>query len=426
MSATEAVRPARRSRLSLGPLRSRDFRLLFAGQTVSVFGDGFQLVALPWLVYQAGGDARQLGGVLAAYGACRLATTPAGGVLSDRIGAWRVMMLSDLGRMLLTGALAVVALTGLGGFWSVAALAAGIGLFAGLFMPASFAIIPTLLPPDQLQGGNALSSTANYAAGLAGPALAGLVVTVLEPGVALGVDAATFAVSAACLLAIGARARAARGGAGPKDAAGPGGSGVEQARPTAPQTFRYLLRTSRLLQAILVVTAAANLTLGGMNRVALATLAEEDLGAGAAGYGTLFAAFSAGCLAGGLAVAGLTGLRRRGTPSMLLGLLMGVAFALVPVAGLTGALVALFVAGGAATASTVLAVTMVQQATPAHLLGRVMGAIMFAGLGLFPLSVAAAGLVAERVGPAVIFWAGGVALLAAFGYGLAQREIRER
>jgi len=418
MRATETAKGPPRRRLALSPLRSRGFRLLFAGQTVSVLGDGFHLVALPWLVFGSGGDSGQLGAVLAAYGVCRLATTPAGGVLADRLGAWRVMMLSDAGRALLSGALAVVAVARPDGFVVIAVLAAGLGLFAGLFLPASFAIMPSLLPAEQLQAGNALSSTANYAAGLAGPALAGVAVTVLAPGYAFGVDAVTFVVSAGCLLAIGV----ARG-AGPL-AGRPRTPGA--ADGPQPRTFRQLLRESRLLQAILVVTAAANLTLGGMTRVALPTLAERDLSVGAAGYGTLFAAFSAGCLAGGLSAAGLTGLRRRGATSMALGLLMGVAVALVPVAGLAGAIVALAVAGAAGTASTILAVTLVQQSVPAYLMGRVMGAIMVAGLGLFPLSVVAAGLIVDRLGAPVIFWAAGAMLLASFTYGLSQRDIRER
>jgi MFS family permease len=412
MSPAETIEDPPRPRPAFAPLRTRTFRLLFAGQTVSVFGDGFHLVALPWLVYQAGGGSRQLGGVLAAYGVCRLATTPAGGMLADRLGAWRIMMISDVGRALLTATLAVVAVSGAGGFALIAVLAAGIGLCAGLFMPAAFAIIPSLLPPGQLQAGNALSSTANYAAGLAGPALAGIAVTVLEPGYAFAVDAATFVVSAGCLLAIGV--------ARPD-------SGAGARRPTgALAGFWHLLRESRLLQAMLVVTAAANLTLGGMSRVALPALAKENLAAGAVGYGTLFAAFSAGNLVGGLAAAGMTGLRRRGATSMMLGLVMGVAIALVPVAGLAGAIGALAIAGAAGTASTILAVTLVQQTTPAHLLGRVMGAIMFAGLGLFPLSVVLAGMVVDRFGAPTIFWVCGAMLLASFTFGLFQRDIRER
>jgi DHA3 family tetracycline resistance protein-like MFS transporter len=412
MSPAETIKDPPRPRPAFAPLRTRAFRLLFAGQTVSVFGDGFHLVALPWLVYQAGGGSRQLGGVLAAYGVCRLATTPAGGMLADRLGAWRIMMISDVGRALLSAALAVVALSGAGGFALIAVLAAGIGLCAGLFMPAAFAIMPSLLPPGQLQAGNALSSTANYAAGLAGPALAGIAVTVLEPGYAFAVDAATFVVSAGCLLAIGV--------ARPD-------SGAGSRRPAgALAGFWHLLRESRLLQAMLVVTAAANLTLGGMSRVALPALAKENLAAGAVGYGTLFAAFSAGNLVGGLAAAGMTGLRRRGATSMMLGLVMGVAIALVPVAGLAGAIGALAIAGAAGTASTILAVTLVQQTTPAHLLGRVMGAIMFAGLGLFPLSVVLAGMVVDRFGAPAIFWVCGAMLLASFAFGLFQRDIRER
>lgn len=405
-------RPSR-SRVSLAPLRFRGYRLLFAGQTTSVAGDAFHTVALPWLVYRLGGDARELGLVVAAYGLGRVSAAPFGGMASDRWGPRRVMMVSDLGRMLLAAALAVVAASGGAGVPVIALLTAGLGLGAGLFQPASFAITPRLLPAEHLQAGNALSSTAIFAAGLAGPGLAGLVVAVFEPSVALAVDAATFAVSAACLAAMGSPPCPPAGDPGPAAAA-------------PARTLLQLLRESPLLRCVLIVTAAANLTVGGAIRVGLPSLASGDLAVGATGFGALLAAYSGGCLVGGLVAAGLTGLRRRGATAMLSGVVMAVAVALVPLVGFTGAVAALVVAGGASTVTNVLVITVVQQDTPPALLGRVMGAIVFAGLGLFPLSVAATGLVVARFGTERLFLVTGAVLLAAFAYGLSRPAMRRR
>jgi predicted MFS family arabinose efflux permease len=417
--------PARRFRpqVSLAPLRSRNYRLLFIAESISVFGDAFHAVALPFLVYQLGGGARELGLTVAGYGICRLATTPLGGILSDRIGPWRVMLVSDLSRMVFTVGIVAVAVSGRGNFLVVAVLAAGTGLGAGLFQPAAYAITPRLLPADQLQAGNALHTIASFATGMIGPGVAGLVVAVLSPSVAFGVDAVTFAASAA---------RQITGGSDGSDrksdspAAADRTAGTEGAAPpdSAATGFWQLLRESALLRTVLIVTAAANLTVGGMLRVGLPSLSSVDLAAGAGGFGGLLAAFTGGSLAGGLFSAALTGLRRRGATAMLSGMVMAVAVTLVPFGGYVGAAVALAVAGIASTVTNVLVITLVQQNTAPHLLGRVMSAIVFAGLGLFPLSTVVAGLVVDSSGSTAVFLATGVTLLLAFAFGFSRRELR--
>jgi DHA3 family tetracycline resistance protein-like MFS transporter len=175
-----------------------------------------------------------------------------------------------------------------------------------------------------------------------------------------------------------------------------------------------------------VVTATANLTVGGMVRVGLPSLASADLATGAAGFGGLLAAFTAGSLAGGLVAAGLTGLRRRGATAMLSGLAMAGAATLIPFAGYAGAVAALVVVGTTSTVTNVLVITILQQDTPRQLLGRVMGAIMFAALGLFPLSVAVAGVVVSHYGSRVVFLTTGALLFAAFTFGFSRPEIRQR
>ncbi|OLF16193.1 MFS transporter [Actinophytocola xanthii] len=402
----------RRVRPSLAPLATRGFRYLVAAEAVSEFGNAFTLVALPWLVYELGGGAGQLGLVVAAFGVGRLATTPLGGLCTDRFGAWRVMLVSDVGRALLTAALAVVAGTGTGSVVVVGALAAGVGLFAGVFQPAAWAITPSLLPAEQLSTGMSLTSTVAFAAGLAGPGVAGLLVAAADPAAGLAVDAATFAVSSACLVAVGRELRGpAPGGDRPAEASG---------------GFFALLRASGLLRDVLLVTVVANLTVGGLLRVCLPALAEEDLAAGVVGLGGLLAAFTAGCLAGGLVAAGASGVRRRGAAAMASGLVMAAGVLAVPFVGLWGAVAALFVAGAASTVTNVFVVTVVQLGTPAALLGRVMAAILFCGIGLFPVSVALTGFVVESFGVTVVLVTTTGLLAAAFLFGLSRREITSR
>ncbi|WP_033343276.1 MFS transporter [Catenuloplanes japonicus] len=394
-------------RIDPAPLRNRGFRLLFSAEAISVFGDAFHAVALPWLIYQLGGGARELGLIVGAYGVLRLAGTPLGGMLADRVGPRTVMFAADTGRAVLTAAIVVLAAADRPSFVLLGVLVAGVGLGTGLFQPAAYAITPTLLPAEQLRAGNALHSAAAFGAGLAGPALAGVLVATLSPAVAFGIDAATFLVSAACLFGI--------------RSATPVSSSADAPRAT----IWTVLRSSRLLRTVLVVTAIANLTVAGLVRVGLPEFA-TDLGGGASTLGWLLAAFTAGSLAGGLFSTGLTTVDHLGRTAMLSGLVMAGMLAVIPFVGHAGALAALAVAGVGSSVTNIMIITLVQQDTARHLLGRVMSLIMLAALGLFPLSTIIAGFVAEAANVTVLFLATGVTLSAAFLFGLSRREMRDR
>src|SRR5206468_3972908 len=116
-----------------------------------------------------------------------------------------------------------------------------------------------------------------------------------------------------------------------------------------PAGFFNLLRASPLLRSVLVVTVIANLTMGGLSRVALPVLATKELRTGAQGLGLLLGAFAAGSLVGGLFAAGFAGIRERGRGAMLSGLVLAASVTLVPLLGVPGALTMLFIAGVAAT-----------------------------------------------------------------------------
>src|SRR5262249_20163026 len=143
-----------------GPLKVRNFNLLFGGQTISVTGDALYTVALPWLVLTTGGSAGVLGIVLAAYGIPRAGSMLVGGWRSDRLRPRRVMLIADAMRLLLVGLLAVIATGGHPTLWQLCVLAVLLGAFGGAFLPASQSILPETLPPDELQAGNGLMTAA--------------------------------------------------------------------------------------------------------------------------------------------------------------------------------------------------------------------------------------------------------------------------
>jgi hypothetical protein len=176
---------------------------------------------------------------------------------------------------------------------------------------------------------------------------------------------------------------------------------------------------------VLAVGTIGNLTAGGMLEVALPALAHTTLAAGASGYGIMLAGFGAGAMIGGIGAGGLGRLPHRGMTALLLGILQAVAFAVLPFTrGLAGSVLLLVVAGVTNGLGNIFFITMLQRQLPRHLLGRIMGVLMFCVFGLYPLSVAGAGVVVGHFGPVIIFPASGLAMVFAIAFGLLQRELR--
>ena len=430
-SAT-AGRPRLTQRLTVslraGPLAVRDFRLFGLGQLGSTIGDFCYAVALPWLVLSAHGGTVLLGTVLACYGVPRTVLIPVGGVLADRLSPRAVMHVADTVRCLLVAVLAAFAARSLVSIAFLGPVAALIGAGEGLFLPASAAIMPTLLPTEQLQAGNGLSAAMIQMGSLIGPVVGGILVSTTGSTAAFAVDAASFAVSAGSLaLMHGKRARAPDAAA-PR--AEPGSASPATVSADAapepekqPSIWRFFLG-ARVLQAILIISVLANFVIAGAFEVALPTLAHAKFGP--AGYGALIACFGVGSLSGTLTAAKLNGLRRPAMAACAGFVIGGFAVAFLPyMGGLPGAAGAALVFGAAGYFGNVVVVTLLQQWAPPHLIGRVMSMVMLASIGAFPASVALSGVVVRHIGPAPFFPAAGAILVLAVLLALTVRDFRD-
>jgi MFS transporter len=400
-----------------GPLGVRSFRLLCGGQFSSTIGDFCYAVALPWLVLSEHGGPVLLGIVLACYGVPRTVLIPVGGMLADKVGPRTLMLAADAARAVLVAGLAVLAARHIVSLAALGPIAAFIGAGEGLFVPASYAIMPSLLSGEQLAAGNALSTAMVQAGSLLGPALGGaLVATTRASTAAFAVDAASFGISALTLLLIprepgaGSVAAEAAAAADAGEAAPPGG-------------VLALLRRSRVLQVILVVVIAANLANGGMGEIAMPALAHAKYGA--VGYGALLACLALGGIAGTLAAARTGGLR---APALFASAMFGaesVFIALVPyLGGEAGAAALLCLTGVCNGLGNVTFLTAMQKWVSPGLLGRVMGMLMLCSFGSFPLSVAVSGVLVRHLGPVPFFPVAGGLVAAAMLIGLTQREFR--
>ncbi len=165
-------------------LRMRNFRLLWIGEGISLLGDQFYLIALPWLILSRSGDALAVGGVLAAAGIPRALFMLVGGALTDRFTPLTLMIHSNLARMILTGLLAALVMTSLIQLWMLYVTALLFGLVDAFFFPAQTSMVPALLDKDQLQAGNAMIQGTARLSVFVGPILAGATISWLDRGAA--------------------------------------------------------------------------------------------------------------------------------------------------------------------------------------------------------------------------------------------------
>lgn len=410
----------------LSALSSREYRFLWAGQAISFLGDQFHLVALPWLVLTLTGDPLQLGLVLAASGVPRAAFMLIGGAWADRHSPRLIMLVSDALRFLVAGALAFSILTGTVELWIIYVLAVVFGAVSGFFHPAANASIPRLLEDDKLESGNSLFQIADQVAAFLGPAAAGVLIAVFGRtviggeevatltgiGIALGVDALSFALSAVCLALMRPLPAAAFGeGSRPLRAIGQG--------------LSWMWREPEI-RWMLVIIACANLFVSGPLLVGLPVLANQRLAGGAAAFGLILSSFAGGNVLGMIAAGSLprpTGRRFVMAAVTVIGG-FGIAIgALAFVDQTWQALPLMALAGLGNGYMAVTFITQLQRVTPAVMLGRMMGVYMLSMYGLMPLSQAIAGAVV-RVNLNAVFIGAGASLVAVALLAATRPELR--
>lgn len=405
------------------PLRYSRFRLLAGGQLASEVGNAFYAIALPWYILRAHGGPVLLGTVLAAYGIARLATLIPGGSAADRWRPWTVMLVTDGAQAVLTGLLAVVAATNRPSLWELLPIAVFMGSANGLFTPGAFAILPSLVPDDTLQAGNALLNGSGQLAGLLGPALGGVFVALVGPAAAFGVDSVSFVISVLSLAAVLVRnpARTSRPATdGQSTTAAPEGSAVETEAPGVWQ----LLRRERLIQLFLLIVLVANLGSGSLE-VAFPVLVRGPFQLGADGYGALMACSAAGGLVGVLVAAHLEPGRRPAVRASVMFLVANVFAAAVPyVGGPIGAGAYLLIEAGMLAIGNMMLVTLLQRWAPPASIGRTMSLLMLASLGAYPISTALAGALIPSLGPGPFYPLSALFCTLAILFALTQAQFR--
>lgn len=398
MAIQQSSSAEKRGPSMLEVLRIRNFRLLWIGEGISLLGDQFYMIALPWLVLQLTGNALAVGTVLAAAGIPRALFMLLGGALTDRFSQRALMLGSNLFRLALVSLLSVLVLTGLIQVWMIYVMALLFGLADAFFFPAQSSMVPTLVQGEHLQAGNAIIQGTATLSQFLGPVLAGIMIAVLSAGqnggitpstpnmegiaVAFAIDALSFVASVITLAAMTTPRSEAQATAGR-------GEGIlASIREGMANVWN-----DAPMRLIFVIVAAINLLVNGPFAVGVPVLARH-FPEGAAAFGIIVSAFGGGALFGIL----LAGILPKPSPEHTMGhvlivlTVMGIGLAMLGLASSTAvaALIALMM-GTTNGYVNILAITWLQNRTPEAMLGRMMSLVMFASLGLNPVSTALAG-----------------------------------
>jgi DHA3 family tetracycline resistance protein-like MFS transporter len=382
----------------LEPLRHRDFRLLWSGQTLTLLGSFVSQVAYPFQILQLGGSAIELGALASVFTLSNLVFLLLGGAIADRMPRRTLIIVTELASGLIAGAVSLLGFAGALEIWHLYVAVALFGAATSFSVPALGALIPELVPEEILVPGNAIRGLSRQASRTGGPIIGGILVATAGPPAAFAFDALTFIVSALAVMFIRARSVFA-----PKT-------------PTSifadiREGFGFVFATQWLWVTIFG-WSLINAGFIGAFVVGLPLLVTETLRAGSVAFGLITAAIGVG-EALGAALVGQLRIRRAGVAIYLFAVVGGIGllvYGLVPT--LPGALLGGFLVGFSFVCFGVLWESALQRHVPRQMLGRVTSVDWFGGTLLGPIAPIAAALISQAYGPPALFIvAGSIAIV---------------
>ena len=335
---------------ALRPLRNPAYRWLAAALVASMVGAGIWMVALVWQIVAIGGGAAALSVVAGATAIGMLLTTLLGGALADRMSQRRILFIVEVVRAATVGIVALLSLSGGLAVWQLAVVAFVGGVMSGLYYPAYSALLPSVVPEDELMAANGFEGMARPVLMQAGgPALASALIAVSSPGAALVVTALTGVVAAVCILKVPeVSRRGERPEPGTEDTRHPAVALLTDVR----DGFTYMVRTPWLLGTLTFASLLIFLIMGPFE-VLVPFVIKDVAGGGPEQHALILAAFGIGGAVGSAVIASLRMPRRYLTVMNLLW-----AFGCLPLAvfGLTDQIwimaIAAFLVGRRSTAAS--------------------------------------------------------------------------
>jgi MFS family permease len=390
------------------PLRNPNYRLWLIGGTISLLGDQFYLVALPWLVLQQTGSAVAMGAIMMTGAIPRALLMLMGGAVSDRMSARKIMMATATARTVCVTVIGVLVWVRILRTWELYALTFAFGVADAFAVPAQTAYMPSLLKREQLVAGSSVSQSTGQLTTIVGPVPAGFVIKTLGVAWAFLVDAISF------LFIIGALWKL------------PDPPKSQTARKamlhSIAEGIAYVGRDVPLRSLMLLATIL-NFCIAGPVSIGLAYLTKTRFGSSAA-YGIVISAVAAGSLLGAL-LAGVWKVRRRGVMILLVSAVLGLCLGSIGLMDRVWSVASvLLVMGATAGMVNVHIGAWAMQRIDAGVRGRVASVLMLASFGITPISLAAAGFLIAWNLKFMFLLAGGLMVLTAAGAAF-QKPVRE-
>jgi MFS family permease len=387
-----------RLKSSLRAFRHRNYRLFFAGQLTSLVGTWMQTVAQSWLVYRLTGSATLLGVVGFASQFPIFLLSPVAGAVADSYPRRHTMIIIQTSMMLLAFPLAALTLTHRIQVSHIVVLAILLGFVNAFDIPVRQSFVAEMVGREDLINAIALNSSMMNGARIIGPAVAGILVSVVGEGWCFLLNGLSYLAVIVGLLFITA------GNTRPHDHQG---SRME----AILEGFRFALQT-RPVKALLLLLGVVSL-MGMPYSVLMPIFAEDILQGGAKGLGLLMGASGVGALLGAAVLAGRQGVRGLGRWVMFACAGFGVSLILFSMSRHFWVSTLLLVPVGFSMMVQMAASnTLIQSMVPDRLRGRVMALYSMMFLGMAPFGSLLAGVLANLMGAPVTVALGGMVCVA--------------
>jgi MFS family permease len=390
------------------PLRDRNFRLLFTGSTISLLGDQFYFVALPWLVLQQTGSAVAMGAIMMAAAIPRVVLMLLGGAVCDRLSPRRIMMACAWARTFCVTVIGVLVWFHALHMGALYVLAVAFGIADAFDGPAASAFIPFLLKREQLVAATSLSQTRTQLTTIAAPVPVGFIIKALGVAWAFFIDAISF------LFIIGALIRL------PDPSPNPAAR-----RPIWHSIWEGIQYVGKdiPLRSLLLVVMGLNFCLAGPLNLGLAYVAKTRF-ASPAIFGIMLSSVALGMLGGSL-LAGIWKIRKRGMMILVVSLVLAALLSSMAVVNSRWSLAAVLLTMGiAAGLVNVHIAAWILQRIDSSVRGRVSSVLNLTGLGILPFSLALAGLLIAVSLKFMFLFAASVMLLVTL-FAAIQKTVRQ-
>ena len=385
---------------------NRNFRLYFVGQTISSIGSWAQSLAVTWLVLDLTDRSDQLGIALALQFLPMLILGAPAGVLADRLNNRRLLLATSAASGVLALTFGIVVSTGHATIWWIYALTFALGLVLAVERPTMQAILFQLVGRDLLSNAVAANGTINSVSRLIGPAIAGGLIATVGVTVGFYINAASYLVVIAALMALRASELVAR-------------PMIGQTKGKLREGFAYVRSHPEVARPLVVMSIVGAIALNFPTTFPSMVRFGFDRGPGSVGAAMSVSAI--GSIIGGLYIAGIKPDPRRTLAIALAG--FGAAIVALGVMPTYATFVAMSIVLGFASASfRSVNTVVVQQATEPSMQGRVMALHQTALFGSTPIGALLMGWVIHVSSPRLPFLLGGIAALLSAAYVIGRRS----